>query len=83
MMVHRQSIKLYCKNYCDWHQKLKIFNIFKFFTGNNFKSLYILLKTIFTARTLLKNWSTFNVIMTTTIYLDTFNISLPISQIYF
>jgi hypothetical protein len=34
----------------------------------------------FTARTLLQNWSKFNVIMTAAIYLDIFNISLLLSK---
>lgn len=37
-------------------------------------------KTKFTARTLLQNWSKFDVIMTAAIYLDIFNISSPISK---
>ncbi|XP_025204003.1 uncharacterized protein LOC112600891 [Melanaphis sacchari] len=37
-------------------------------------------KTKFTARTLLQNWSKFDVIMTAAIYLDIFSISSPISK---
>lgn len=37
-------------------------------------------KTKFTARSLLKNWSKFEVILTAVIYLDLFSISTPVSQ---
>jgi hypothetical protein len=45
---------------------------------SNNSTFYI--KTKFTARTLLKNWSKFDVIMTVAIYLDILNISSPISK---